>query len=335
MPCPREKPTCTDCECSTDSADGGALLVDFTTNGNTCEGDVSRTHDMVVGTGRPGSAAAFVDVQLKLESGDKMAQLPRIIRNFSLVEKVCVVTGGARGLGFNMTEGFLQAGARGAAILDILEAEGEAAAETLTKSYDVPVFFYKVDITKDEAVEKVFTQIVKDLGSVDVLLCSAGIADSNMPAETYPMARFRRLMDINVSGLMKCSQEAAKQMMKQFSGGSIILMASMSSHIVNYPQEQCCYNASKAAVRHLGASLALEWSKYGIRVNSVSPGYMDTELNRAPALAAQKKIWCDRTPMNRLGNEDELNNLALFLASPASSFMTGSDVIIDGGYCLP
>lgn len=81
------------------------------------------------------------------------------------------------------------------------------------------------------------------------------------------MTRFRRLMDINVNGLMKCSQEAGKQMIKQRTGGSIILVASMSSHIVNFPQEQCCYNASKAAVRHLGASLALEWSKYGIRVS--------------------------------------------------------------------
>lgn len=96
---------------------------------------------------------------------------------------------------------------------------------------------------------------------------------SNMPAETYSMTRFRRLMDINVNGLMKCSQEAGKQMMKQLNGGSIILIASMSSHIVNYPQEQCCYNASKAAVRHLGASLALEWSKYGIRVSEYLPIY--------------------------------------------------------------
>jgi Dehydrogenases with different specificities (related to short-chain alcohol dehydrogenases) len=114
--------------------------------------------------------------------------------------------------------------------------------------------------------------------------------------------------------------------------GSIIFIASMSGSIVNHPQEQCCYNASKAGVVQLGKSLAAEWAKYGIRVNCISPGYMDTELNRVPALDAQKKIWKSLTPQGRLGGVDELNGLAVFLASDASSFMTGSNVIIDGGY---
>ncbi|PUU74222.1 hypothetical protein B9Z19DRAFT_1068372 [Tuber borchii] len=355
MPC-HSKNVCADCDCLDSSKDisapaqvpyntlngdgitpnGNGIFVDITSTSATCEDnlvDGTLTHELVVGRANPESIDESIN-ELKLEAGDKLASLPKIIRNFSLVGKVCVVTGGARGLGYNITEGFLQAGAQGAAILDILD-EGKAAAGALAKRYDALVLFYKVDITDDKSVEKVFSQICKDLGSIDVLLCSAGIADSNMPAETYSMTRFRRLMDINVNGLMKCTQEAGRQMMKQLNGGSIILIASMSSHIVNYPQEQCCYNASKAAVRHLGASLALEWSKYGIRVNSISPGYMDTELNRRPALEAQKAIWCDRTPMKRLGDEDELNNLALFLASSASSFMTGADVIIDGGYCLP
>ncbi|PWW74839.1 NAD(P)-binding protein [Tuber magnatum] len=345
MPC-HDKHICTDCDCDdlsdntsivaedpTGAPNGRDILVDGVSTGVTCEGnlvEVPLIHDLVDGCGSLDSIR-----EPKFGGVGGIAGLPKIIRNFSLVGKVCVVTGGARGLGYNMTEGFLQAGARGVAILDILEAEGNAAAKRLLKRYDTPVLFYKVDITNDESVERVFSQICKDFGHIDVLLCSAGIADSNMPAETYSMARFRRLMDINVNGLMKCSQEAGKQMIKQRTGGSIILVASMSSHIVNFPQEQCCYNASKAAVRHLGASLALEWSKYGIRVNSISPGYMDTELNRAPTLETQKAIWCNRTPMKRLGHEDELNNLALFLASSASSFMTGADVIIDGGYCLP
>jgi NAD(P)-dependent dehydrogenase (short-subunit alcohol dehydrogenase family) len=108
----------------------------------------------------------------------------------------------------------------------------------------------------------------------------------------------------------------------------------MSGSIVNYPQEQSCYNASKAGVVHLGRSLAAEWAKYGIRVNSISPGYMDTALNRVPALDAQKKIWTSLTPQNRLGDVDELNGLAVYLASDASSFMTGSEIKCDGGYSL-
>jgi NAD(P)-dependent dehydrogenase (short-subunit alcohol dehydrogenase family) len=106
----------------------------------------------------------------------------------------------------------------------------------------------------------------------------------------------------------------------------------MSGSIVNFPQEQSCYNASKAGVIQLGKSLAAEWAKYDIRVNCISPGYMDTALNRVPALDAQKKIWKSLTPQNRLGNVDELNGLCIFLASDSSKFMTGSNCIIDGGY---
>lgn len=157
---------------------------------------------------------------------------------------------------------------------------------------------------------------------------------SNMPAETYDVAKFRRLIDINLTGSFVVAQAAGKQMIKQGNGGSIIFIASMSGHIVNWPQQQSCYNASKAGVIMLGKSLAAEWAGHGVRVNSISPGYMDTALNRVAALDAQKVLWTERTPMNRLGGVDELNNLAIFLASDASTFMTGSDLICDGGYTV-
>lgn len=112
-------------------------------------------------------------------------------------------------------------------------------------------------------------------------------------------------------------------------GGSIIFIASMSGSIVNYPQQQSCYNASKAAVIQLGRSLAAEWAQHKIRVNCISPGYMDTALNRVPALEAQKRIWTSMTPQGRLGNVDELDNLAVFLASDASSFVTGGNYVAD------
>ncbi len=112
-------------------------------------------------------------------------------------------------------------------------------------------------------------------------------------------------------------------------GGSIVLIASMSGSIVNYPQEQCAYNASKAGVIQLGRSLAAEWARHHIRVNCISPGYMDTALNKAPALEPQKKIWRDLTPQKRLGSPDELNGLALWLASDASTFTTGANIIVD------
>lgn len=123
-------------------------------------------------------------------------------------------------------------------------------------------------------------------------------------------------------------------MIKSKKGGSIINIASMSGTVVNYPQEQSCYNASKAGVVQLTKSLAAEWARHNIRVNSISPGYMDTALNRVPALDAQKRIWIDQTPQKRLGSVDDLNNLAVYLASDGSAFMTGNNCLIDGGYSI-
>ena len=140
---------------------------------------------------------------------------------------------------------------------------------------------------------------------------------------------FRRLIDINLTGAFLIAQACGRQMIKQATGGSIVFIASMSGSIVNFPQEQSCYNASKAAVIQLSRSLAAEWARHGIRVNSISPGYMDTALNRVPALEAQKKIWTQMTPQSRLGAVDELNNLAVFLASDASTFVTGANYIAD------
>ena len=142
---------------------------------------------------------------------------------------------------------------------------------------------------------------------------------------------FRRLIDINMTGAFLVAQACGRQMISQGTGGSIIFIASISGSIVNYPQGQCCYNASKAGVIQLSKSLAAEWAPFNIRVNSISPGYMDTALNRVPALEAQKKIWTSMTPQKRLGNVDELNNLAVFLASEASSLMTGANCVIDVG----
>src|SRR6266511_3709899 len=136
-------------------------------------------------------------------------------------------------------------------------------------------------------------------------------------------------MNINLVGNFLVAQAVGRHMIQARHGGSVIFIASMSGTVVNFPQEQSAYNASKAAVIQLSKSLAAEWAKYNIRVNSISPGYMDTALNRVPALDAQKKIWKDMTPQKRLGSVDELNNLAVFLASDASTFMTGSNLLID------
>ncbi|KAJ4012950.1 hypothetical protein NW752_006220 [Fusarium irregulare] len=259
-------------------------------------------------------------------------QLPQTMRNMSVYGKTIVLTGAARGLGNYMARACAEAGAKNIILFDANQELGDQAAAELHDKTGLPVAFYKVDVRDGAAINAAVDEVVENYGAPDVLVNSAGIADSNIKAETYDPAMFRRLIDINLTGSFLMSQAIGRAMMAAGKPGSIILVASMSGSIVNFPQEQSCYNASKAGVIQLGKSLAAEWAKYDIRVNCISPGYMDTALNRVPALDAQKKIWKSLTPQNRLGNVDELNGLCIFLASDSSKFMTGSNCIIDGGY---
>lgn len=261
-------------------------------------------------------------------------QMPRTLQKMSVMGKVIIITGGARGLGNHMARACAEAGAKAIVIFDANQDLGDEAAAELHQKSGLPVSFFKVDVRDGNAINAAVQNVVDLYGAPDVLVNSAGIADSNIKAETYDPAMFRRLIDINLTGSFLMSQAVGRAMMAAGKPGSIILVASMSGSIVNYPQEQSCYNASKAGVIQFGKSLAAEWAKYNIRVNCISPGYMDTALNKVPALDAQKKIWKSLTPQERLGAVDDLNGLCVFLASDSSSFMTGSNVIIDGGYTL-
>lgn len=262
------------------------------------------------------------------------SQMPATMQRMSVMGKVIIVTGGARGLGHYMASACAEAGAKAIVIFDANQELGDEAASELHHKSGLPVSFFKVDVRDGNAINAAVQNVVDLYGAPDVLVNSAGIADSNIPAEKYDPAMFRRLIDINLTGSFLMAQAVGRSMMEAGKPGSIILVASMSGSIVNYPQEQSCYNASKAGVIQFGKSLAAEWAKYNIRVNCISPGYMDTALNKVPALDAQKKIWKSLTPQARLGDVDELNGLCVFLASDASSYMTGSNVIIDGGYSL-
>ncbi|EJT80894.1 D-arabinitol 2-dehydrogenase [Gaeumannomyces tritici R3-111a-1] len=262
------------------------------------------------------------------------AQMPATMQKLSVFGKVIIITGGARGLGNYMARACAEAGAKAIAIFDANQDLGDESAAELHQKTGMPITFFKVDVRDGAAINAAVESVVELYGAPDVLVNSAGIADSNIKAETYDPAMFRRLIDINLTGSFLMSQAVGRAMMAANKPGSIILVASMSGSIVNYPQEQSCYNASKAGVIQLGKSLAAEWAKYQIRVNCISPGYMDTALNKVPALDAQKKIWKSMTPQERLGNVDDLNGLCVFLASDSSGFMTGSNVIIDGGYTV-
>ncbi|TVY18896.1 NADP-dependent mannitol dehydrogenase [Lachnellula arida] len=262
--------------------------------------------------------------------------MPPSLQRMTIKGKTVIVTGAARGLGNMMARACIEAGAKNMIIFDANPELGVASAAELHKATGskIPVEFFPIDVRDAVAIEQAVTAITEKYGAPDILINSAGIADSNIPAEKYDHEMWRRLIDINLNGSFFMSQSVGKAMMAANKPGSIVLVASMSGSIVNYPQEQSCYNASKAGVIQFGKSLAAEWAKYDIRVNCISPGYMDTALNNVPKLDGQKKMWKSMTPQGRLGAVNDLNGLAVFLSSDASAYMTGANVAIDGGYTL-
>jgi NAD(P)-dependent dehydrogenase (short-subunit alcohol dehydrogenase family) len=272
-----------------------------------------------------------------------MSNRPRILPLFSLQGKVCVVTGGARGLGYVFCQAFVESGCTQIAILDLFQQDCDKTATELIEWFrtesggeTIEAKGFAVDVSNEAAVKETFDAIVKLWGKVDVMVASAGICE-NYSAFDYPTDRVKKIFDINVHGAFFCAREAAKHMMDKKVKGSIIFIASMSASIVNVPQLQSPYNATKAALKHYAASLAVEWAKEGVRVNSVSPGYMATQLTKN-ILERNEQLriaWVGGTPMGRMGDPEDLKGALVYLASDASAFTTGSDLVVDGGYtCL-
>ena len=253
-----------------------------------------------------------------------------IIEKMRLDNKKIFVTGGARGIGKSVAVAFAEAGAD-IAIVDIDIDEAQKTADMLKETYNSDTIAIKTDVTSEEDVNKMMDIILKKFGRLDVAFCNAGIC-INAPAEEMSYNQWKKVIDINLSGVFLTATAAGKQMIKQ-GGGSIINTASMSAHIVNVPQPQCAYNASKAGVIQLTKSLAIEWAKYNVRVNTISPGYMATELiKNSEQLKPLIAEWNKMAPMKRMGNPEELQSICVYLAGDTSSFTTGSDIIIDGAF---
>ena len=252
-----------------------------------------------------------------------------ILDKFSLDGQVAVVTGGGQGLGKVFCRAFAEAGAD-IAVAEINEETGPQTAEEIAELGRRSVFV-KTDVTDPAGADAMIAETVRKLGKVDILMNNAGIVQWGEAEKATP-ADWRKVIDVNLNGLFYCAQAAAGHMIER-KQGRIINIASMSGHIVNFPQCQASYNTSKAGVIHLTKSLATEWAKYNIRVNSISPGYMGTDMAKPffddPEYGG---IWIKGIPMGRPGDPEELGGLAVFLASEASSYMTGSDVVIDGGF---
>ena len=253
-----------------------------------------------------------------------------ILEKMRLDGKVAFVTGGARGIGYSIATALAEAGAD-LALLDIDLHAAQEAAQTIAKQTGKTARAYEADVTDTAALHSVVEQLTGELGGLDIAVCNAGIC-LNSPAETMNLNDWNQVIGINLNGVFLTAQAAGQIMLKQGSG-SIINIASMSAHIVNVPQPQCAYNASKAGVIQLTKSLAVEWAARNVRVNSISPGYMGTELvMNAPHLKALIEKWNAVAPMGRLGKPEELQAIAVYLAGDQSSFTTGSDFVIDGAF---
>ncbi len=253
-----------------------------------------------------------------------------IVERMRLDGKKGFVTGAARGIGKCTATAFAEAGAD-VAIVDLDIEEAKKTAAQIAEATGRKVIAIQCDCTDEAQVYAMVETVVKELGGLDFCHANAGIC-INAPAEEMTYAQWSKVVNINLNGVFLTDIAAGKYMLAN-GGGSIINTASMSAHIVNVPQPQCAYNASKAGVIQLTKSLAVEWAKKGVRVNSISPGYIATELiSTNEALVPLIEKWNAMAPLGRMGKPEELESICVYLAGDTSTFATGGDFVIDGAF---
>ncbi|CAD6447653.1 bd22cc01-b515-4430-a5a3-13b97dd1ba12 [Sclerotinia trifoliorum] len=280
--------------------------------------------------------------QMQLASGSNNSASPSLDTKYippslnSATERFAVkgnaiITGGTGTLALQGTRALLEHGLSGVVLFDINPKPDSPSISSLKADFPYAKILLKsVDVTNAENVNQAVQETAKELGSIDILCCYAGVVGC-VHALKISVEEWRRTLEINTTGAFICAQAVAKKMIDQKSGGSIVFIASISAHTVNYPQPQIAYNVSKSSLIHMKSCLAAEWSRYGIRTNTISPGYMDTVLNEGAGLEEARNIWTMRNPMGRMGNPEELSGALVLLCSRAGSYINGSDLIVDGG----
>jgi len=250
---------------------------------------------------------------------------------FGLKNKVALVVGGGGELGKAMALGLAKAGAE-VAIADInFKAAKKVSEEILALNRES--IGLEVDVTNSEMVNSMTGKVLEKFGHIDILINSAGITQ-HVPAHKMTDEDWEKVIRINLNGTFFCCRAVGIHMVKQ-KKGSIINIASMSGSITNKDSYNAAYCASKGGVKMLTKQLAEQWARYNIRINSISPGYMRTQLAISYLEDPKNKKWVEMvSPMKRAGMPDELIGLAIYLASDASSFVTVEDVIIDGGWTI-
>ncbi|KAJ0420568.1 hypothetical protein BJY00DRAFT_323797 [Aspergillus carlsbadensis] len=250
-----------------------------------------------------------------------------VMQQLSMAGKVVIVTGAADGIGYAVAEAMAEAGA-GVGMWYHSNDVAIQKAKELAQMHKVRAIPYKVDVSDAQQVQDTIAKAAADFGKIDVFIANAGMAISK-PLLEQTIDEYRKQMSVNVDGVLFCAKSTGEIFRSQ-GFGNLIITSSMSAHIVNVPVDQPVYNGTKAFVTHFGKSLAREWRDFA-RVNVVSPGFFDTKMGAGPLVLNEAYRMA---ALGRQGHVKEIKGLYLYLASEASSYMTGSDVVIDGGYVL-